>query len=1324
MKMQFKSRYLLFVFVSFFLFSGLSPAFTQYQNLYFKHLSVENGLSQSTVRSIFQDKLGFMWFGTDIGINKYDGADFTVYKYNAADPNGIPSNYVVDIFEDSFGVLWIATGYAGLCRFDREREVFITYVNKPDDSSSISNNSIRAIYEDSKKNLWIGTAGGGLNLYNRQSDSFIHFYHDSLNNSDIGSNYISSIAEDKNGFLWFGSLEGMLTKYDVKTQKGLSFKLFRNDVTDLQNSTFGKVYIDTENNVCFGTEIGLFVYDQKKAVFQHFVKGKTNKFLNENAVTSVIEPEKGVYLIATDHGGLNIYNKKTGTFTYHKHSMYDNSTISNDQLYDIYQSPDGIIWIGSYHGGINIPDRTSMKFKLDNVLANDFDLFNNGNSVTTICEDKDGNIWFGYDGQGIDILHSKTRKIEHMQASENTSNAILSNSVVEIFRDRSNNMWIGTYLKGMSKIDWKTRRFTHYQYDSNKPDGIGGNNVWTILEDNEGFFWIGLQGNGLDRLDPKTNKFIHFKHDPKDPTSLSNNEIYKVFQDIDGNIWVGTRNGLCLFNKKTGHFTRFVSGEDITRGIFGKCIYDIYQDADSNMWIGTDQALNLYDAKNKTFQVFQETDGLNGNAVLSITSDKNNNLWISTNKGLSRFNLKKKRFRNYDVADGLQSSEFNYVSVLNSSTGKLYFGGKSGFNVFYPDSITDNPRIPPVFFTRLTVLNIPIGPRQNTKILTRQINFEKKITLTYKQSVFSIKFAALNFTNPEKNQYAYWLKGFDNGWNYIGNKQEVTYTNLNPGKYLLMVKGSNNDGIWNENGASLQIIILPPIWKTWWFRILLSLTLIGLLIAFYYIRLAFYKSQQTKLLHLVRERTFQLEEVAVILEEKQEEINSQNEELMAQKDELEKNNSILTEQKLQILDQNAELFKHRNQLETLVEERTSELMEAKDKAEESDRLKSSFLANLSHEIRTPLNAILGFSSLLGDKAISDQEREEYNGIIQGSSSSLLDLISDILDISKIEAGQMELNLREVSLGTVIHDLVGIFDLFMRRDNVGSTKPVQLKMAIGDELLRTIIMTDNLRLTQVISNLINNAIKFTSTGYIEVGCTKLPKVEMLEFYVKDTGIGIKEENQQLVFERFRKIEDDKSTLRRGTGLGLAISYQLVNLLGGSMRLTSKVGEGSVFYFTIPLIKSDSPYLPVQRDEFTSALPDFNNCPILVAEDDMANFNYIDKLLKRAKAKVIHAANGKQVLNLLKNNYDVKLILMDIKMPEMDGIETLHELRKINIRIPVIAQTAYALADEVVRLKKEGFDEYISKPIQREYLYFLISKYLNPGDNAAAKKAVST
>jgi signal transduction histidine kinase/ligand-binding sensor domain-containing protein/CheY-like chemotaxis protein len=1307
----FRCTYFHIVLITWIIFFCNFSASAQFPELRFKHLNVEHGLSQSTVRAIFQDKNGFMWFGTDIGINKFDGSEFTVYRYNATDTNGISSNFIIEILEDSYGKFWIGTGYAGLSRFDRGKEIFYNYTYKPGDPTSLSNNNIRAIFEDSKKNLWIGTAGGGLNLYDRDNDSFTQITHKPGGKPDIGSNYISAIAEDSKGNLWLGSPEGTLTRFNPITGENHVFNLYSNNVTDVQTTTFGQVTIDSEDNVWFCTENGLYLYDQNKSDFSHFSKGPAGRYLNENAVSDIEELGNGLYLIATDHGGINIYDKKNGKFSYHMHSRFEGSSISNNQLYNIYRTIDGIIWVGNFNGGVNIYDPNARKFdSYTDINLAPGSSFNEG-SVLSLCEDGERKIWIGYDGQGIDIFDPFKGIVRHLKSEPGNHNSIPSNSIVEIYKTRNGDMWIGSYLKGLTIIRHRTGKYEHFRHVASDQNTIGGNNVWSILEDKEGMMWMGFQGNGLDRYDRETNTFIHYKHNPDDLNSLPNNDIYKIFEDRDGKIWISTRNGLCRYNRDSDNFTRYVSGQDIVNGIYGKCIYDIYQDARGTIWVGSDQALNKYDAVRDVFVHFQEKDGMAGIVVLSITGDDKDNLWISTNNGISRFNTETLVFRNFDVADGLLSNEFNYVSVLNIRDNILFFGGKSGFNFFDPSGIVDNQRIPPVYFTSMRIFSEEIRPNQPNGVLNNHINFTDKITLSHKQTVFSVGFAALNFTNPQKNQYSYMLEGFDDDWIYLGNRHEITYTSLDPGRYFLRVRGSNSDGIWNEEGALLQIVINPPWWKSWWFRILAYISAVAILLAFYIFRLRFYDLQKKKLMVLVRERTFQLEDVAVALEEKQEEINSQNEKLVTQRNELEQSNKLLTEQKIQILDQNKELDLHRNRLETLIDERTKELIEAKNKAEESDRLKSSFLANLSHEIRTPLNAILGFSSLLGEKNLNVAEKEEYNRIIQGSSNNLLDLINDILDISKIEAGQLELDMRQVLIDDLINTVTGIFEMFMKREDSGSKKQVQLMVAVNPELRKMQIIADQLRITQVLTNLINNAIKFTSRGFIEIGCYKKPGEEILEFYVKDTGIGIKEANQDLVFERFRKLEDDRIRLHRGTGLGLAISRQLVNLMGGIMRLESSYGEGSTFYFTIPLIAAGLGK-PAEKDgEIPGVLPDFKNSRIIVAEDEISNFNYISTLLTDAGAEVLHASTGNEVLQLLENNIGIDLILMDIKMPTMNGIEALHALRKKGFKVPVIAQTAYALADEVVKLKMEGFDEYISKPIQRETLYAVMQKCLS-------------
>ncbi len=1309
MQKHFSNTFLCMGYVLLFLCFETYSAYSQNPDLFFQHLTVNNGMINNTVLSTFQDKMGFMWFATYGGLNKYDGTRFTGYQYKADDSLSIASNQISALLEDSYGNFWVGNVHEGLNLFDREKEIFLLYACNTDDKGSLSNNNVRAIFEDSRKNLWIGTAGGGLNLYDRATDSFVHFLNDSLTQQDIGSNYITSIAEDQNGYLWLGSSEGIITKFDVETKKAESVILFSDSdiISNLINPRYNQIYIDSDNNIWFSSENGLYFYDQQKDLVQHFQKGNTYKDLNANLISDIIEYEKDLFLISTDHGGINIYDKNKGTFIYHMHSEIIASTISTNQLTNFYKSPDGIIWVGSFQGGVNILNVKAKKFLEYEDLVDDSEFINSHHSIFSLCEDKDRNIWIGFDGYGIDILNPGKRTVTHLRS--NNPNSISSDIITDLYKDSNDNIWIGTYLKGLSKFDWKTKQYNHYQHDPENRQSIAGNNIYTILEDSDGIFWIGIVNKGVDRLDTKTNTFTHFQHDPEDPASLACNYVFKLYKDNAGQIWVGTWNGLCLLNKNTGGFKRFT--ENNGSGLFGRCVYDIYQDASGKLWIGTDQGLNLYRPENQSFESIPINNEEVSIGVVGIGEDKNNNLWISTNQGLYRFNIIERQFRKYDIADGLQGDEYNISSVLRSSDGKLYFGGVHGFNVFHPDSIKDNPRIPPVYITKLLVFNTPVNPRQDTTILSKHINFEKQITLSYKQSNIELEFAALNYSNPQRNQYAYWLEGFDTDWNYIENNHAVKYTNLDPGDYVFRVKGSNNDGVWNEEGVSLYITILPPWWKTLGFKSIFYITITGLIVFLYYLGTAFHRRQQKKLQMLIHKRTHQLEKAAGILEKHQEEINQQNEELKAQKKELEHKNIILIEQKQYILDQNKEIDKHRHQLESLVKERTRELLKAKEKAEESDKLKSSFLANMSHEIRTPLNAILGFSSLLTENRVkNDKRREQYNAIIRNSCKTLLDLINDILEISKIESGQLELHPKEVLLEEVINNMIGLFDMLIKRKETNQNKRIELKINIEETILKTRIITDKLRLEQVLTNLISNAIKFTNQGYIEIGCSKTQDINMLQFYVKDTGVGMKDEDQHIVFDRFRKIEKDVSNIQRGAGLGLTISKQLVNILGGSIYLNSKIGEGSVFYFTIPLMQPDSTYKADVIIKRRNQIPNLSGFQILVAEDDESNFIYIQQLLHNTHAKIIHAINGKEVLKIMSNHHQIQLILMDIRMPVIDGIQTLHELKKLNVRIPVIAQTAYSMEDEVIKLRKEGFDDYISKPIQREQLYCILKKYL--------------
>jgi signal transduction histidine kinase/ligand-binding sensor domain-containing protein len=1234
---------------------------SQSTNLQFKHLTVEDGLSQSTIHAIFQDKKGFMWFGTDIGLNKYDGNKFTVYQNNTFDTTSVSSNFLTSIFEDSYGKLWVGSGYNGLNYFDREKEVFIRYNYNKAKPGCISNDNIRAIFEDSQKKLWIGTSGGGLNLYNRATNTFSYFQHDSNSNISIGSNYIKSITEDKIGNLWLGSTEGILIKYNLANNTFTNYPLYNDYKGDLFNSTFCSVYVDSENNIWYGTEMGLFYHDQNRGKFTYYTQGVGNSSLNVNSISSILEIEKDIYFIATDHGGLNILNKKTGKFTYHLNIRYDETTISNNQLYSLYRSPDGIIWIGGFHGGVNFYDKKAIKFQQYKDILPENVAIDCCNSVATLCEDKDQNIWIGYDGQGIDIYNVHSKSISHLVSKPGDANTISSNCVTEIYKDRNNDLWIGTYLEGMSKFNWITKRYEHFKHNPNDPNSIGGNNVWTIIQDKSGLYWIGMIGNGLDIYDPKSKNFKHYKNDPSQPNSLSNNDVFKVFEDKDGNIWVGTRNGLNMFNRKNETFTRYMSDPNNSNGISGSWIYDIFQDSHGNLWIGTDLALNQFQLKNRAFKHFEEKDGIIGNAVLSILEDKQNNLWLSTNKGLSKFNPHTMIFRNYDIADGLQGNEFNYTSSLYSSLGKMYFGGKNGFNVFNPESISDNKLVPPIYITNFSIANQTVGPRTHNTILNQQISYTKEIRLSHKQSVISFEFSALNYTNSRKNQYAYMLQGFDTDWRFIGNRHDVNYTNLNPGEYVFRVKGSNNDGIWNMDGTSIKITILPPFWKTPWFYAIIVILIVSGIYFYIVYREKRLNIDKHILQNKVKERTEQIEL------------------------------------------QKAELEQHRNHLEQLIALRTDELMAAKERAEESDRLKSAFLANMSHEIRTPMNAIVGFSNLLQTPKLSESDRNEFIALINSNSESLLVLIEDILDLSLIEANQVITRSEYFSVNDLLDTIYSSFAV--------NNKKCQLIINLNkpDSRADYKVFADKYRTRQIIANLMSNAYKFTETGIIELGF----KVEQnhLIFYVKDSGIGISEENRAIIFDRFRKLNHSYNASYRGAGLGLAISKRLAEIMGGDIWVESEIGKGSTFHFSLAYNEADNVNEPVKTAEVKIRETNWINKRILVVEDEKANYLYLEKLLIPTNATIVWAENGQKAVNLISSEQAFDIVLMDIKMPVMNGLDATKVIKYHNPYQVIIAQTAYARAEDQYNFSQVGFNDYVSKPINPDTLFSVMSKYLD-------------
>lgn len=1160
LKRGFFDRILAIQLVSiFFLSSFITETTAQDSEFLFRQINTSNGLSNDYITCMLQDSYGYIWIGTDEGLNRYNGYENKQFKRILFDSTSIIDNHIVSLFIDSKKRLWVGT-LNGLCLYDDKHENFTHFIPEKEQAFVNTLNRITGIREDSKNDIYITSEIGV--LYVLKGGRLIPVKEfNSFGN-------IKDFIIDQSGIFWIGTLKGII-KFNLETDEIITVSNYSNK-GNLKDFTFTQTILDYGGKIWIGTnsgQVGFINKDDNKSGILEFTD------IPYSSVNDIHICDNGSFQIATSEG-LFLLDENKKLLSHYYYQQNNSNGISSSSVNCIYKDIQNNLWYGTVQG-LNLV-MNGKAFKNYNAFSPKVQL--DVRSIQSLTLDSKGNYWLGSYYRGLNVINLASGQKKFYMPDSKDPNALGESSVLSIFEDSRKNIWIGSYSGHLQRYHAPTDNFISYKFNNLSNGSKEVTDIRSMIEDKDGNLWFLSHGFGLFKFNPVTNKFKYFTRDHNNiHHSLADNWAYQAVIDQDSILWIATPSGLSKFNIYTEVFNNYYYHPSDSTSLSNNHVNAVFCDSQENIWIGTFFGLNLFNKNEGIFYHFYENDGLPSNQIKSFLEEKPGTIWMGTGHGLSKMefvynHVKGKpivNFRNYNKADNLQDLFFWERSAVKTPSGELAFGTESGIIVFNPKEITDNTTPPNIYITELSLFNKKVNIGDHDSLLSTHLSFTKEIRLKHDQNFISFKFVAINHISPENNQYSYILENFDENWIKVGNKREAIYTNLTPGKYRFIVKASNNDGIWNETGVWIDVTVLPPWWKTIWFQIILYLTIIGLLWLLYFLRTTFLRKQQKKLIILVRERTMQLEETAASLEEKQEEINSQHEELLAQRDELGRANQELIAHQEKILDQHDELEKHRLHLEILVEERTTALILAKEKAEESDRLKSSFLANLSHEIRTPLNAMLGFSALLGETDITDEERNQFISIIQNSSNTLLELINDILDISRIEAGQMELVMKPIYLGSVIGNLVNTFDVLLKQQEIGTEKNLSLKVNIIKEISDWKIVTDKLRLEQILSNLISNALKFTTHGYIEIGCIKQPdNKKYLQFYVKDTGIGMNEENLKIIFDRFRKIEDDKNQLYRGTGLGLSISMQLVQMLGGNMWVTSKIGEGSTFYFTIP------------------------------------------------------------------------------------------------------------------------------------------------------------
>ena len=799
--------------------------------LHFKRISQQFGMPSAPVHCIIQDSKGFMWFGTYDGLARYDGYDSKTYKPAPNDPSSLSHNVVIDIKEDKNSNLWISTAGGGLNLWHRETETFTCFkfdINNPD---SLSNDSVRQVLLNDDGTVWVATQGGGLNLLNPQTGKFKHFLHNDADINSLTNNSIRCLFRDHQGKLWIGTEYGGLNQYDPETGQ---FTYYQNDPANprsLSDRSVNAIAEDREGYLWLGTTKGVCRLHPERNNFDRFVSDPLNpNALHSNIIETIMMDRDGVVWIGTDGGGLSRFDSAKQSFITYHFEKSDNSTLISDVIRFICQDRDGDLWLGHWPSGVSYSNRLNAPFKTyrnnpikTNTISDDI--------VHAFVEDASGGLWIGTDRGGLNYFNQNTGQWNSYQHNPADPKSLSAKAVLSLLLDHNNQLWVGTWNGGLNRFEPNTGTFRRYLPDPNKKNALTNPHVWDIAEDHQGRIWIATGGGGINRYIPEEDAFTSYHYDPNNVHSINHEFVLKILVTRDGVVWAGTQGGLMQWNPSSDNWNRFTIHSNEPGELSNNAIMDLMEGKNGLIWICTEGGgLKVLNRTTGIFTQYQMKDGLLSNVIHGIEEDQDGILWISTNKGISRFDPRTRQFRTYDEENGLQGSLFNNAAHYQSKTGELYFGGINGFTVFNPRDIKPNTVAPPVVITNFEILNQPINPGKKESPLQKSITDSRQLAISAKYFMISFQFAALNYRSPAKNQFEYKLEGFNADWQKAGPERRATYTNLNPGKYKLHIKASNDEGVWNEKGTTLDLIILPLWWQTWWFRCIVLLLIAGSLL--------------------------------------------------------------------------------------------------------------------------------------------------------------------------------------------------------------------------------------------------------------------------------------------------------------------------------------------------------------------------------------------------------------------------------------------------------------------------------------------------------------
>lgn len=1229
------------------LFTWLSIATAQ-DDINFTTLTTKDGLSSNNINAIIKDKFGFMWFATDDGLDRFDGASFKVYRRKPTEPASLQANEILSLHEDKDGNFWVGTSGGSLSLYNRKKDAFINFPARPAEGA-IRNNVVMSLCSDFKDKLWIGHFDG-INIMDKQTQRISDF---KPGNSSRFTKTCTALFEDSQQRLWIGTSDGLFL-YNRETNSLTPFYYSATDAASITSNHVLSITEDKNGAIWVGTNNGLNMLARNSNAFNRFKHIEGNpQTPNSNFIYSIAVDDANKLWIGTSKG-LNILDIKTKTVTGYNYDSRNTNGLSSNSIHWIYLAKEGICWLGTFLGGISKYDKNLNLFNL--VQSNPFDRLGlNASIVTSFAEAKDGKVFVGTDGGGLSLFDPKTKLFQQINIRSRRPES-KGLSIMTLTMLRNDQLMIGTFDDGYFIYDHSSGKYEQFLPGS-KTGEVSANQIYCIKEDSKGNKWVGTNGNGIFVLGNNNETVFRLTPRPTLPADLNlpiNAYIRDIMEASNGNIWIATHGGgVASYDPSSRKFKIYTTENS---KIPNDKVLTLLEDKQGNIWAGTfGGGLGMFNRKTNEFISYSEKDGLNNNNIYKIIEDSNGLLWISTNKGLSSFNTRTQKFDNYNYHNGIQHNIFILGSGLRLKNGDLYFGGQEGFNYFHPASLKKNTVVPPVIFTDLKISNRSVVPSENGPIAENIIT-ANEINLDHKQN-FALSFVGLNYTAPEQNQYEYKLDGFDKDWTNIGNVSTVSYTNISPGTYVFRVRASNNNGVWNTQGTSIKIYVHPPFWRTIYAYILYALIVVGGLI---YLR--------HRGIEKIR-RKFILEQETFRAEQERKEAERVHE---------------LDQLKLKFLTNLSHEFRTPISLilgpvESLIEQEKSNPL----------RLQLNMIKRNGKRLLNLVNQLLDFRKM-----------EEQELKLQPKEGELISFLKDVFDSFLDLSERKKINF---SFSSNVEKFYTVFDADKTERILFNLLSNAFKFTLEGGEIRFEIEKQDVD-DNTGSTLISMKVHDTGIGI------PYDKQEIIfeRFFQNSTAASILNQGTGIglsITKEFVRMHGGtisvESEPEKGSTFIIRIPYTELRVPGQSETQKQLLPVDSVS----EIVEPEEELMEEVIAKETSTLPS-----ILLVEDN-DDFRFYLKENLRLEYKVIEATNGLEGWQKALSVHP-SLIVSDISMPHMDGIQLCKKIKadKRTSHIPVILLTALTEEKNQIAGLKTGASDYITKPFNFEVLNAKIKNLL--------------